>query len=64
MPSHSNNRDRFNFARAMGVLDDDECLHVAAIAANDSRHKTAISQLGHSPLSRPTKHDYSYCELN
>ena len=28
----------------MGVLDDDECLHVAAIAANDSRHK----QLYHS----------------
>ena len=35
-----------------GILDDDERVH---ITANDSRHDTASSQLGHSPLSQPTK---------
>ena len=36
----------------MGVLGNDERLHVAA---NDSQHDTASSQFGQSPLSRPTK---------
>ena len=36
----------------MGVLDENERVHVAA---NDSQHDTASSQLGQRPLSRPTK---------
>ena len=50
---HSNNRGCFNIARAMGVLDDDERVHVVAVA-NDSRQDTTWSQLAHSPLSQPT----------
>ena len=40
------------WAYSDGILDDDERVHVAA---NDSPRDTASSQLGHSPLSRPTK---------
>ena len=41
-------RDHFNFAREMSVLNDEEPVNVVANATHDT------TQLGHSPLSRPT----------